>query len=192
MKKEIRSKCSLSEMLFRLLQFSNHKNVSKNLNDNKSQISDDKIINSLSKNLLLKNISDCHTNFAYEKCLIEFAKASSLKSNENEKEFVVISQDPQDNFKYNLHIENEKLFCSCYYSKQWGLPCSHMFAVGNLNIDKFSKYIHLNRRWKSKIDDDKTDNDLLKYLKEVISQADPGKNFYTITFYLLKMPLILF
>ena len=79
-KNYIRSKCSLTELVIRLICFAKVKN-SQNVEEEK--ISND-VFNLLSKNLILANIKEKYSNYAYQKCLISFAQSLSLKITKRE------------------------------------------------------------------------------------------------------------
>ena len=60
--------------------------------------------------------------------------------------FILTSQVESDSSRYELYIENEEFICTCIYSKQWGMPSSRVFVVGDSNHEQLAKYGKLNDR----------------------------------------------
>ena len=77
MKRLVRTKCSLKEMILRLIQFTYQINTLKDTEDN---IIQDSLVDILSKNIVLSQIQENYTSYTYNKCLIQFFQASNLKA----------------------------------------------------------------------------------------------------------------
>ena len=165
-KKFIRSKCSLTEFCFRLVEFANGKNEQV-----KKEAINDPILNLLGKNVILSRIKEDYSDFIYNKCLVSFALAAGLKSLKIKSNIYEVTSFQDDvEKKYIVTLENSQFICTCWYNKHWGIPCSHIIATANLMPTKYVDYITIKPRWKKNIDFQSQDKELVKYLKEKIAQ----------------------
>jgi len=162
MKRNIRSKCSLTELLIRLIEFAHNKN-----NHQIEEKVDDEIVRALSKNTFLTKIKEKYSEYIFDKCILNFVKASNLKSKKKKTHFYeVTSTDPNDKQIYTVTIVNSILNCTCFYNMQWGIPCSHMFATANMNEGITFTQLPFKNRWEKKIHYSHNDEKLIEFLKK--------------------------
>ena len=171
-KRLIRSKCSLPELVYRLLNFAKGKNQAFEFTEEKSN----EIINILSKNYILSKIKEEYSDFIYNKCLLGFIKAQSYQCDKVKKNvYEIVSIDPSDIRKFKVECDSNGLSCGCWYNKQWGVPCLHMFAVTTLSPEKFFNLLPFKRRWLKKESDVCTDDKLLEFLEDNIGKEKINK-----------------
>jgi len=172
MKRLVRTKCFLKEIILRLLQFTYQTNSSKDVEDN---IVQDSLVEILSKNIVLGKIREDYTSYVYNKCLIQFIQASNFQATKyRANHFNIVSYDKDYTTKYKILVKNGKFECDCAYSNQWGLPCSHMFSLNSIDPSKLYDYLPFFTRWEKHIIFQQNDDELIKYLEEELVGDNKG------------------
>ena len=169
----IRSKCSLPELFHRLVEFANGKNYQK-----QEEKLDNDLIDLLSKNYILSKIKDVYSDYIYQKCLMSFLKAESYKSTKKKRNtYEVVSYDESNINTFIVTVRDNNFNCTCWYSKQWMIPCLHIFATASLQSDKFSDFLYFNERWLKDFSNTINDNGLIEFLdtKFIKSNEDGNK-----------------
>jgi len=171
----IRSKCSLPELFHRLVEFANGKNFQKQEEKIGSEL-----VELLSKNYILSKIKDVYSNYIYDKCLLSFLKSESYKSTKKKRNmYEVIPYDESiDSKKFIVTLEDNNFNCTCWYSKQWMIPCLHIFSTANIQPEKLSNFLHFNARWVKKLPNVINDDKLTEFLTtKFIDEKEEGKLF---------------
>jgi len=180
-KKFIRSKCNLNELFIRLLKLSNGRNYIKEFEES----IENEITSVLSQNFILSKLKEKYTEFIYNKCLLGYIKAQSYKSTKLKRNcYEVISLDPNNSTKFLVKIEDNYLNCNCWFGKQWGIPCLHMFSTASLAPDKFYDVLPFKSRWLKEEQGIITNDDhLIEFLEENIRKKEGDKGFFLLLEY---------
>lgn len=163
------------ELFYRLIEFSHGKN---SLQEQEEKAGNE-ITEVLSKNFILAQLKNQYANFIYEKCLMSYVKAQCYKPTKIKRNnYEVRSYDSSNQKIYFVILEEKKLTCSCWFSKQWGVPCLHILVVANSSPDKFLSALQFKERWMKK-DVITSDEKFIEHLKEKIGKQEntSGKSF---------------
>jgi len=168
-KKFIRSKNSLPELFLRIIEFSLGKNAT---SEGEDKIEND-FMEVLSKNIFLSKLKEEYSGFAYNKCMINFVKAQGYKCIKlSRSSFQITNYDSNNDTRYIVKIEDSAFLCSCWYAKQWGIPCCHMFATFSLSPESYFPFLVIKARWLKKTGStDEDDDNLIDFLKDRIKNS---------------------
>jgi len=167
MKSILTSRCSLTELLIRLLDFA----FAKSLQESESKTTNE-VMNLLSKNLILSRVKEICSDYIYQKCVMNFVQASNFKVQKKKKGYEVVSMDSNSQRKINVKTFNSKLECECWYYKQWEIPCSHIFSVVNTSPETLMDFLNFKERWKKEMVYEFDDKDLIEFLKSQLHEEN--------------------
>ena len=161
----ISTKCSLTELIIRLIEFGHVKN-----SQEREEQKENELLKVFSKSIVLSHLKERYTDFIYAKCALNFVTALNFKSSKKKTNIYEVTPiDSTQNFKYSVEISEFSLCCTCTYFKQWGIACCHIFSVVNIAPEKLKDYLVFNKRWERNIDF-QIDENLVNFLKTRLSE----------------------
>ena len=173
------SQITVSELIIRFLQFETKFNKSDNLS-----VKEDPKYNENAKDRseipILKNFEKKYSHYSTVRFSNNYWFGQKFKFDQKtkkEKYFEISSKESEN--QENTHcvdISQKKMKCSCSYTNQWGIPCSHMLCVKIFLQSDDIEDLPVDERWERKTGNSNLNeirkNELILFLTEKITKEN--------------------